>query len=92
VAQGVRAGKARTRGGRHVTRVRYQGRHRKPGSSVRLGSGVRLAFTAACAALLVCLPQPSWADRSGTVSARTTAVGHAIVHRLPSPFRRQEHG
>jgi len=60
---------------------------------MKLGAGVRLAVTAACAALLVCLPQPSWADRTGTVPARTAAVGHAIVNNLPSPLRalRQRH-
>jgi hypothetical protein len=91
VAQEVHVGAVIGRG-RHAVRERYRGRHRKPSSQLKLGSGVRLAFTAACAALLVCLPQPSWADRTGTVHARTAAAGHAFVNGLPSPFRHKQHG
>ena len=62
-------------GGRHVTSERYRGRHRRPRSQRRLRTGVRLAVTAACAALLVCLPQPSWAG--GTDTGATAGAGAA---------------
>jgi hypothetical protein len=86
-AQGVQVRGVRASGGRHATRDRYRGRHRKPNPRVRLRAGVRLAVTATCAALLVCLPQPSWADRTSTRPARTLATGQAIVKSLPVPLR-----
>jgi hypothetical protein len=94
VAQEVQVGGARTGGGRHATQVRYRGRHRKPNPQVRPRAGVRLALTATCAALLVCLPQPSWADRTGTLPARSAAASKAIVKNLPVPvpIRRRQHG
>jgi hypothetical protein len=59
VAQGVRAGGVLANGGRHARTERYRGRRRKDRAQIRLGTGVRVAVTVACAALLVCLPQPS---------------------------------
>jgi X-X-X-Leu-X-X-Gly heptad repeat protein len=35
---------------------------------------IRLGVTAAVAALLVCLPQPSWADRSGNHTTRSAGA------------------
>ena len=77
----------RVSGGRHATHGRYRGRHRRPNRQGRLQAGVRLAFTAGCAALLVCLPQPSWAGRISTVAAHSAAASQAIVKSLPSPFK-----
>ena len=79
----------RPSGGRHAAHVRYRGRHRRPNRPGRLQAGVRLAFTAACAALLVCLPQPSWASRAGTVAAHSAPASQAIVKSLPNPFDRR---
>jgi hypothetical protein len=91
VAQGVQVGGVRTSGGRHATRVRYRGRHRKPIPRGRLRAGVRLAVTTACAALLVCIPQPSWADRTGALAAHSAAASQAIVQSLPVPVRQKLH-
>jgi hypothetical protein len=91
VAQGVRAGQAPAKGGRHVRTERYRGRHRKARARIGLGTGIRVAVTVACAALFVCLPQPSWADRAGggtvTGAARATAASQVTVKSLPGPFR-----
>ena len=88
MAQGVRAGRVRANGGRHAKTGRYRGRHRKAGAQVGLGTGVRVAVTVACAALFVCLPQPSWADRAsaGTVAAHTT-TSQVTVRSLPARLR-----
>jgi hypothetical protein len=59
VAQGVRVGGMPANGGRHVKTERYRGRHCQAGAHIRLGTGFRVAVTVACAALFVCLPQPS---------------------------------
>jgi hypothetical protein len=89
VAQGVRAGRAPANGGRHARTERYRGRHRKAGHRIRLGTGVRVAVTVVCAALFVCLPQPSWAARTGTgtVAAHASTVGQVTVKSLPGPLR-----
>ena len=87
----MRVSGVRTSGGRHATHVRYRGRHRRPVPRVRLRAGVRLAVTAAVAGLVVCLPQPSWADRTGTLPARAAAASQAIVQSLPVPFRQKLH-
>lgn len=88
MAQVVQVGWVPTSGGRYTTgSARYRGRHRKPRAEGRLRTGIRVAVTTACAALLVCLPQPSWADRTGTVPTRATVAGHATVKSLPAPFR-----
>ena len=87
MAQEVRAGRAPANGGRHARTERYRGRHRKAGPQIRLGTGVRVAATVACAALFVCLPQPSWAARSGTVAAHLRAAGQVTVTSLPGPLR-----
>jgi len=89
VAQGVRAGRAPANGGRHARTERYRGRHRKAGPRIRLGTGVRVAATVACAALFVCLPQPSWAARTGTgtVAAHVSTAGQVTVQSLPGPLR-----
>jgi hypothetical protein len=95
VAQGVQGAQivgVRASGGRHATRVRYRGRHRRPRAQGRTQAGVRLAFTAACAALLVCLPQPSWADRAGTAPSRSTAASQAMVKSLPVPVGQKLQG
>ena len=55
-------------------------------------AGVRLAFTAACAALLVCLPQPSWADRSGGVPTQSATASQAMVQSLPVPASQKLQG
>jgi hypothetical protein len=86
VAQGVRAGRVLANGRRHARTQRYRGRHRKAGAQVGLGTGVRVAVTVACAALFVCLPQPSWAARTGTVAHVSTA-GQVTVKSLPGPMR-----
>jgi hypothetical protein len=88
---GVRASGGRASGGRHATHGRYRGRHRRPNRPVRLQAGVRLALTAGCAALLVCLPQPSWAGRMSTVAAHSAAASQAIVKNLPTPFNQRQH-
>ncbi len=89
MAQGVRAGQALANGGRHARTERYRGRHRKAGPRIRLGTGVRAAVTVACAALFVCLPQPSWAARTGTgtVAAHASTAGQVTVQSLPGPLR-----
>jgi hypothetical protein len=46
-----------------------------------------VAATVACAALFVCLPQPSWAARTGTVAAHVRAAGQVTVKSLPGPLR-----
>ena len=86
----------RASGGRHATNERYRGRHRKPRARGRRRGGIRLGITAAVAALLVCLPQPSWADRSGNVTIRSAlasqvsaGASQATVRSLPDPFRQQ---
>ncbi|MGD0701686.1 MAG: hypothetical protein ABSA02_17595 [Trebonia sp.] len=78
-------------GGRHATHERYRGRHRKPKAPGRRRGVVRLGVTAAVAALLVCLPQPSWAGRSGTVTTRSAGASQATVRDLPNPFRLKQH-
>jgi hypothetical protein len=89
VAQGVRAGRAPANGGRHARTERYRGRHRKAGPRIRLGTGVRVAVTVACAALFVCLPQPGWTARAGagTVAAHATAASQVTVRSLPGSLR-----
>jgi hypothetical protein len=87
VAQDVQVSGVRGSGGRHATHERYRGRHRKPRAQGRRRGVVRLGITAAVAALLVCLPQPSWADRSATANTRSTAASQATVRSLPNPFR-----
>jgi hypothetical protein len=97
VVQGVRAGGVLANGGRHVKTERYRGRHRKASAHISRGTGVRVAVTVtvACAALFICLPQPSWADRTGavaaaahsTAAARVTATAQVMVKSLPGPFR-----
>jgi hypothetical protein len=88
VAQGVRASRVLANGGRHARTERYRGRHRKAGAQVGLGTGVRVAVTVTCAALFVCLPQPSWANRAsaGTVAAHTT-TSQVTVRSLPGRLR-----
>jgi hypothetical protein len=88
VAQGVRAGRVLANGGRHARTERYRGRHRKAGAQIGFGTGVRVAATVACAALFVCLPQPSWGNRAnaGTVAARA-ATSQVTVRSLPSRIR-----
>jgi hypothetical protein len=48
-----------------------------------------VAVTVACAALFVCLPQPSWAARTGTgtVAAHVSTAGQVTVKSLPGPSR-----
>jgi hypothetical protein len=46
-----------------------------------------VAVTVACAALFVCLPQPSWAARTSTVAAHVSAASRVTVTSLPSPVR-----
>jgi hypothetical protein len=89
VVQGVRAGGVLANGGRHAKTERYRGRHRKPSAHISRGTGIRVAVTVtvACAALIVCLPQPSWADRTGAVAAHSTASAQVMVKSLPGPFR-----
>jgi hypothetical protein len=89
VAQGVQGGRGPANGGRHARTERYRGRHRKAGARVGFGTGVRVAATVACAALFVCLPQPSWAARtgSGTVAAHVSTAGQVTVQSLPGPLR-----
>jgi hypothetical protein len=91
VAQGVRAGGVPANGGRHARTERYRGRHRKGRAQIRLGTGIRVAVTVACAALFVCLPQPSWADRAGAgtglSAAHATAASQVTVKSLPGPVR-----
>ena len=88
MTQGVRAGRALANGGRHARTERYRGRHRKAGAQIGLGTGVRVAVTVACAALFVCLPQPSWANRAsaGTVAAHD-ATSQVTVRSLPGRLR-----
>ena len=86
MAQGVRAGGVPANGGRHARTERYRGRHRKAGPQFRLGTGARVVVTVACAALFVCLPQPSWAARTGTV-AHVSTSGQVTVKSLPGPMR-----
>jgi hypothetical protein len=88
VVQGVRAGGVLANGGRHAKTERYRGRHRKAGPHISRGTGIRVAVTVACAALIVCLPQPSWADRTGAVAAHSTAAAQVMVKSLPGPFGR----
>jgi hypothetical protein len=87
VAQGVRAGGVPANGGRHARTERYRGRHRRARAQIGLGTGVRVAVTVACAALFVCLPQPSWADRSGASAAHAMTASQVTVKGLPGPFR-----
>jgi hypothetical protein len=87
VVQGVRAGRVPANGGRHAKTERYRGRHRKASAHISRGTGVRVAVTVACAALLVCLPQPNWADRTASVGAHSTAAAQVMVKSLPGPFR-----
>jgi hypothetical protein len=89
-AQEVQVGGVRTNGGRHATHERYRGRHRKPRAPGRRRVGIRLAVTLACAALVVCLPQPSWADRTATTAAHPTVTSQATVQSLPIPVT--QHG
>ena len=88
MAQGVQAGRGPANGGRHARAERYRGRHRRAGAGIGFGTGVRVAATVACAALFVCLPQPSWADRAsaGTVAAHTT-TSQVTVRSLPGRLR-----
>ena len=90
MAQGVRAGRGLANGGRHARTERYRGRHRKAGGQIGLGTGIRVAVTIACAALFVCLPQPSWASRAdagtGAGAAHATAESGVTVRSLPGPF------
>jgi X-X-X-Leu-X-X-Gly heptad repeat protein len=102
-ASGVRASGVRASGGRHATNERYRGRHRKPRAQGRRRGVIRLGVTAAVAALLVCLPQPSWADRSGNHATRSAGAGQVsagagqvsagagqvTVRSLPDPFRQR---
>jgi hypothetical protein len=90
VGQEVRVNGVRPSGGRHATQERYRGRHRKPRTQGRRRVGIRLAVTLACAALVVCLPQPSWADRTGALPAHSAAASQAVVKSLPVPVR--QHG
>jgi hypothetical protein len=93
MVHGVRAGGVLANGGRHAKTERYRGRHRKASARMSRGTGVRVAVTVACAALFVCLPQPSWADRTGAVAAHSTAAAQmtaaaqVMVKSLPGPFR-----
>ena len=89
MAQGVQAGRGPANEGRHARTERYRGRHRKAGPRIGFGTGVRVAATVACAALFVCLPQPSWANRAsaGTVAAHVRAAGQVAVKSLPGPLR-----
>jgi hypothetical protein len=87
VVQGVRAGRVRANGGRHAKTERYRGRHRKANVHVSRGTGIRVAVTVACAALFVCLPQPSWASRTGAVATQSAAAAQVTVKSLPGPFR-----
>jgi hypothetical protein len=93
MVQGVRAGGVPANGGRHAKTERYRGRHRKASARISRGTGVRVVVTVACAALFVCLPQPSWADRTGAVAAHSTAggqvkaAGQVMIKSLPGPFR-----
>jgi hypothetical protein len=93
---GGRANGVRASGGRHATNERYRGRHRKPRAQGRRRGVIRLGVTAAVAALLVCLPQPSWADRSGNHATRSAGAGQVsagagqvTVRSLPDPFRQR---
>jgi hypothetical protein len=86
VVQGVRAGGVLANGGRHAKTERYRGRHRKASARISRGTGIRVAVAVACAALFVCLPQPSWADRTGAVAAHSTASAQVMVKSLPGPF------
>jgi len=88
VGQGVQVNGVRLNGGRHATQERYRGRHRKSRAPGRRRVGIRLAVTLACAALVVCLPQPSWADRTGALPAHSAAASQAVVQSLPVPVRR----
>lgn len=83
----MRAGRGVANEGRHARTERYRGRHRKAGGQIGLGTGIRVAVTIACAALFVCLPQPSWASRvgSGTGAAHATAASQVTVQSLPGP-------
>jgi hypothetical protein len=89
VAQGVRAGRGVANEGRHARTERYRGRHRKARGQIGLGTGIRVAVTIACAALFVCLPQPSWASRAGTATGtgavHATAASRVTVQSLPGP-------
>jgi len=89
VAQGVRAGRVPTNGGRHARTERYRGRHRKAGRQIGLGTGVRVAAVIACAALFVCLPQPSWADRAGqgAGAAHAATTSQVTVQSLPGRLK-----
>jgi hypothetical protein len=89
VAQEVQVSGAKASGGRHATHERYRGRHRKPRAPGRRRVGIRLAVTLACAALVVCLPQPSWADRTATTAAHPTVTSQAIVNSLPVPVQQR---
>ena len=75
-------------GGRHARTERYRGRHRKAGAQIGFGTGVRVAATVACAALFVCLPQPSWPSRAsaGTVASHAT-TSRVTVRSLPGRLR-----
>ena len=79
MTQGVRAGRVLGNGGRHARTERYRGRHRKAGGQIGLGTGVRVAAVVACAALFVCLPQPSWADRAGMGAGAAHATAQSLV-------------
>ena len=85
----MQVGGVRKSEGRHAIHARYRGRHRKPYPRGRLRAGVALAVTATCAAFVVCLPQPSWADRTATVAARSAAASQAIVKSPPVLLRQQ---
>jgi hypothetical protein len=84
VAQGVQAGRGSTNGARHARTERYRGRHRKAGARIGFGTGVRVAATVACAALFVCLPQPSWANRASAGTVAGTVAGTGTAHATTS--------
>ena len=54
---------------------------------IGLGTGVGVAAAIGCAALFVCLPQPSWAARTGTGTAQVSTAGQVTVQSLPGPLR-----
>jgi hypothetical protein len=95
VTQGVRAGRRPANGGRHVRTEPYRGRHRKDRGPIGPGAAAGVAVTIACAALLVCLPQPSWAGRATataaaahvTTAAHVTASSQATGRAVPGLLR-----
>jgi hypothetical protein len=85
----VRAGRVLANGGRHARTERYRGRHRKAGTRIGLGTGVRVAAVIGCAALFVGLPQPSRAGRASadTGAAHATTASQVTVRSLPGRIR-----